>query len=119
MGVFGEVTVPAKFGIFPSFSSSVNVKNLKRTEQMLAGLYSPSWPGALVEEGKDDQELERMRSRGKELYFRADIHCNTCHTVLASKKDRTYPLPITMSPVAEVKTDPQLASNFTTTRARS
>ena len=119
IGVFGEVTVPAKFGIFPSFESSANVPNLKRIEQMLAGLYSPSWPGPLVNEGKGEQQLEKMRARGKELYSRADIHCNTCHAVLANKKDRTYPLPITMSPVTEVKTDPQLVSNFITTKARS
>lgn len=118
IGVFGEVTV-TKPKIFPRFSSSVNVTNLKHIEEMLAGLYSPSWPAALVNEGKDAQELEQMRSRGRELYSRADIHCNTCHTVLSSKRDRKYPLPITMSPITEVKTDPQHASNFVSAMARS
>jgi hypothetical protein len=117
IGVFGEVTVPANFGIFPSFNSSANVTNLKRIEQLLAGLYSPSWPGALVNE--NDRDLEQMRSRGKELYFRADLRCNTCHEFLPNKKDRKYPLPITLSPITEVKTDPQLASNFITTKSRS
>jgi hypothetical protein len=109
IGVFGQITIPAKAPRHPKFQSSIAYQNIVKIEEWLKDLYSPSWPDTLLP--PIDAE---MRRRGELVYNRQDANCAECHKLLKdnNKRNRSYPLPIQMTKLSVVQTDPKVTVNF-------
>ena len=114
LGVFGSVTLVGK----PEdlFASSLLAKNLFDLEGMLDRLKPPAWPEAAF--GKVDADLART---GSALYAK---HCASCHADKApfpqttpNKFGKSF-VRTTMTPLDEVKTDPVMATDFASRRAK-
>jgi len=89
VGVFADAKinrVPALEG----YSSSADVKNLDRLEQLLAQLRPPAWPQAVL--GKIDPG---KRAAGQDLFAK---RCANCHAHLAPN-DLTTRIQVTMTPL--------------------
>ena len=100
IGVFGEVRIESESaGFLPKYENSANHENLKLIEEWITSLASPKWPG------KIDLALA---AQGKDLY---DKECASCHAVV-DPSNTPVPTPVTMTPVADVQTDPVLATDF-------
>jgi mono/diheme cytochrome c family protein len=101
LGVFAEIEVDPKN--FPrGYKSSVNVKGLGELETWVDGLWSPQWPAEVLP-ALDPAKVDRGRSLYQE-------NCQSCHQLI----DRTSPkrrITVVMKPVAEVGTDPAMATN--------
>jgi hypothetical protein len=101
IGVFGEVKVVPASGLgLPRYPSSVRTDNLKQIEAWIANLHSPVWPGPI--------DKSRLAS-GRRAYEKAK--CGSCHAVI-DRIARKYPLPVTMTPLSDVGTDPRLIDNI-------
>jgi hypothetical protein len=109
LGVFGQITVPNLAPRHPKFKSSVAYQNVVKIEEWLKDLYSPSWPDTALP--PIDAE---MRRRGELVYNRQDVHCSECHKLLKdnNKRNRSYPLPIQMTKLTIIQTDPKVTVNF-------
>ena len=106
LGVFGKVDAvhPSLLG---GYSSSVDKDNLIQIEETLRKLWSPQWPtelGAIV---------EADRVRGQQLFR---DHCAKCHD---DTFDRTAADRHVEAKMDAVGTDPMMASNFATRRAKT
>lgn len=122
MGVFSQVNFDANSP--QVFESNVNVENLFKIEDLLAGksiftgLSAPKWPEEIL--GKIDQTKV---ATGKKLY---ENYCMSCHlppmdsdefkngdfwTTLSDSSDRKY-LEVTMKNLYEIGTDPKTAENW-------
>jgi hypothetical protein len=104
IGVFGEVD-STNIGFLPRFPSSVNLDGIKKVEDWVSNLVSPAWPSDILGEIGDV-------SKGRKIYADAKRGCIGCHAVLSPKTNRPYPIPITMTPVAQVQTDSTMLDNF-------
>ena len=113
IGVFGDVRISTPYPGLSGYASSVNVTNLDAMEVQVAKLLPPAWPASFPEPDRT------LAERGKQL-FAAD--CVSCHAILAPddlKTDITAVLtPIWAGP-RPVGTDPWMACNTVTIRARS
>ncbi len=90
------------FGNHISFTSSINVRNLRRLESKLWELQSPQWPEALF--GRIDPE---RKARGDKLFTR---YCASCHAEIdRSAEDRR--IVANLSSIGNVGTDPKMALN--------
>lgn len=90
------------FGNHISFTSSINVRNLRRLESKLWELQSPQWPETIF--GHID--LER-KARGDKLFTR---YCASCHAEIdRSAEDRR--IIANLSSIGNVGTDPKMALN--------
>jgi len=107
IGVFGDVD-SSKLGFLPRFPSSVNLNGIRQIEDWVTNLVSPAWPADILGEIGDI-------SKGRKIYADSKHGCIGCHAVLNPKTNRPYPLPVTMTPVADVKTDPAMLDNFART----
>jgi hypothetical protein len=105
--VFGDVN-SSEIGFLPRFPSSVNLKGIRQIEDWVTDLVSPAWPTDIFGEIGDV-------SKGRKIYADSKHGCIGCHAVLTPKTNRPYPLPVTMTPVTEVKTDPAMLDNFART----
>ncbi len=111
LGVFGDVTIspPRSASVFTGYDSSARVPDLIHLEKLLHKLQSPRWPDVFppIDEGK--------RKAGEALF---NQHCASCHHHL----DRTDPkraVTATMTPLKVVGTDPLMATNFVTRKAKT
>lgn len=111
LGVFGNVTIspPNTATVFTGYDSSARVPDLIHLEKLLHKLQSPKWPDVFppIDEEK--------RKAGEVLFNR---HCVMCHHHL----DRTDPnraVTATMTPLKIVGTDPLMATNFVTRKAKT
>ena len=107
IGVFGEVD-SSEIGFLPRFPSSVNLNGIRQIEDWVSNLVSPAWPADILGEIGDV-------AKGRKIYADAKHGCISCHAVLSPKTNRPYPLPVTMTPVTEVKTDTAMLDNFART----
>ncbi len=84
------------------FSSSINIRNLRRVETHMRTLMSPQWPEDIL------PAIDSARAyRGSKLF---DQYCQACHERIdrASKDRRVI---ATMNHIDSVKTDPKMALN--------
>jgi RoxA-like, cytochrome c-like len=104
IGVFGDVEPITKkwlFFIDGGYPSSIQAKNLRDMEKMVATLQSPLWPEFFP---KVDQAKAKT---GRVLY---ENHCLSCHQDI----DRTDPdrkIKTRMSSLEAIQTDPLMAQN--------
>jgi mono/diheme cytochrome c family protein len=113
-GVFGHVnaTLPSENG----FASSVRGQNLYKLEQLVAKLKPPPWDEQLL--GKIDREREK---RGAGIYAKACASCHADKPPYPRTKPNQYGksfIVVKMVPLAEIGTDPKMATNFATRVAR-
>lgn len=89
-------------GTHISYTSSVNVHNLRRIESRLWSLQSPAWPEYIL------PAIDKTRVvKGESLFNK---HCVSCHaTIVRDDPDRR--VIAHMTSVREIHTDPQMAQN--------
>jgi len=85
-----------------SFTSSINVRNLRRMESKLWDLQSPQWPEAIF--GHIDVE---RKDRGEKLFTR---YCASCHAEIDRSADDRRII-AHLSSIGNVGTDPKMALN--------
>ena len=118
LGVFGELRIENESNaLWPGYPSSVRFGYLQEAEDLVRTLWSPQWPGDLLEHPLDAGSV----SRGRKLYEQKK--CIACHALI----DRTDPqrtanermMPIGTPgdpPQVAVGTDPLMAENFASLR---
>lgn len=89
-----------------SFESSVDVQNLRRIEDRLWSLTSPSWEDAAAK-GLLPKLDDDRRGRGALLY---EEHCVTCHALIDSR-DPDRRIVARMDRLRVAGTDPTMANN--------
>jgi hypothetical protein len=107
LGVFGTVEAGPPGPKLGGYESSVEKRNLIEVEEVLRKLWSPQWPAGLGAISEDD------RLAGKQLFQR---HCVECHD---DSFNRTAPDRHVEAKMRAVGTDPTMAANFATRRART
>jgi hypothetical protein len=101
LGVFGNVTVSGS-PLPKGFKSSIKVTNLGKLEGWLQNLWSPRWPVTLltpIDTGKAE--------RGNVHY---QHYCLSCHAPI-ERADRKRRVNAVMTRLADVGTDPAMATN--------
>ncbi|MET1255556.1 di-heme-cytochrome C peroxidase [Aliikangiella maris] len=106
LGVYGEVDIPEDKNK-KSYASSLAIKNLGLLEQWVAELRSPQWPEKFL-----PAINHNLVPRGQELY---QAHCVDCHSII-KREDEGKPYQSVLTPLSEVKTDPQELINMFATR---
>jgi mono/diheme cytochrome c family protein len=110
LGVFGrlEIEPASKLSLDKGYDNSVNLENLGQLENWLKELWSPAWPAEYLP--AIDQALA---SQGRSVY---DAECVGCHTRLESRNPARK-FKAVMTPLAEIGTDPTMATNYLERRA--
>ena len=111
LGVFAsadirEPTLPPLW-----FATSADRLNLLRIEARLSTLTAPAWPEALAPR---TEAQKRQAAAGKVLY---DQYCLSCHALAKTGADREQA--VVLTPLSEIGTDPKMAENAATRRART
>ncbi|MBL8650701.1 MAG: hypothetical protein JNL35_09905 [Sphingopyxis sp.] len=113
IGVFGDVRVSTPYPGLNGYASSVNVTNLDAMEVQVAKLLPPAWPASFPKADAAAAE------RGKTLFAR---DCVSCHAILAPDDLKTD-IKAVLTPIwagqRPVGTDPWMACNTMTLRART
>jgi hypothetical protein len=105
--VYGEVNADLDRGV-GGYSSSVNFKNVGKIQAWISQLNAPVWPENIL--GKIDPTLV---SDGKHIY---QTNCQSCHMI--DPKDKGE-LRANFTPLAEIGTDPLMATNFANAQSMS
>lgn len=111
LGVFArtdirEPTLPPLW-----FETSADRVNLLRIENQLGALTAPAWPDRIAPR---TEAQARDAAAGKVHY---DRYCLSCHAIAPTGANRT--LTVTLTPLAEIGTDPKMATNAVSRRART
>jgi len=101
LGVFAKTDIKKTFLPPLFFKSTAKRVSQVLIEQKLATLRSPIWPQALA---KIDA---KKAAEGARLYQQ---HCVSCHAIVPRNKPLAS-LAVTVTPIAEVGTDPVMATN--------
>lgn len=114
LGVFGHVDAsrPSADG----FASSIRGKNLYDLEQLVRRLKPPAWDENLL--GKIDPDKAK---KGAAIYAKDCAKCHANKPPYPRTKPNQYGktfITVTMIPLAEIGTDPKMATNFATRKAR-
>lgn len=113
-GVFGHVD--ATLTSADGFASSIRGQNLYNLEQLVTRLKPPPWDEQLL--GKIDQERAKT---GAGIYAKACANCHADKPPYPRTKPNQYGksfIAVTKVPLAEIGTDPKMATNFATRTAR-
>jgi hypothetical protein len=102
LAVYGTLDVAGHDGL-AGFPSSIDFDQLGNIQDWFYKLKAPAWPEAVL--GKLDRE--RM-ARGATVYA---AQCQGCHA-LSDRNDPKRELKATLTPLAEVGTDPRMVRNF-------
>jgi cytochrome c5 len=107
LAVYGNMDLiePRRLG---AYRSTVNFDGLGRLQDWMYQLKPPRWPGKYF--GELDEE---RATRGAALYAE---HCQSCHA-LSNRDEAKRKLTVTLTPIADVGTDPRAATNFLNARA--
>ncbi|MFL5346618.1 MAG: di-heme-cytochrome C peroxidase [Hyalangium sp.] len=109
LGVFASVTLSPS-GLMPGYENSIDFENIGKLEKSLEKLWSPQWPTEVL------PAIDPLKAaRGKAHY---EKYCVRCHAFI----DRTSParrVSAVLTPLAEVGTDPKMATNFSTRVAKT
>jgi len=106
LGVYGQLHIPDDPSI-KQYTSSLDVKNLGLLEQWVAELRSPKWPAQYL------PPIDPIRAAKGEIHYQE--YCASCHQVIAHA-DEGKPYDAVLTPLSEVKTDPQELINMLATR---
>jgi cytochrome c5 len=102
LAVYGTLDVAGHDGL-AGFPSSIDFSKLGNIQDWFFKLKSPAWPQAVL------GPLDRARiARGAALYA---AQCQGCHA-LSDRNDPKRELKATLTPVAQVGTDPRMVRNF-------
>src|SRR6185312_4057346 len=102
LAVYGSLDVTERKGL-DGYPSSVDFAHLAQIEDDLYALQAPQWPAAIFG-ALDTQRV----ARGARIYAQ---QCGQCHQ-LSDRNDAKRQLKATLTPVAEVGTDPRMVDNF-------
>ena len=109
LGVFATADIRRRTLPTVSVRTSARRANLLKIEHLLASLRSPRWPAELPAIDT------KLAAQGQGLY---DTYCESCHAI--TPRDRPLQrMTVSMSPIAEIGTDPTMAMNAMNRRARS
>ena len=112
IGVFGDLTLQPPGNTIDGYASSARLGNLMTLERQLASLKPPAWPAAFP-------KIDAAKwAAGKVLFEKGPNACSSCHQVIESN-DLTKPFTAQMTSLKSVGTDPWMACNAFTYRARS
>ena len=107
MAVYGSLDVSGHDGL-AGYPSNVDFDHLGQIQDFFYQLKSPQWPVAVL------GPLDAQRAaRGAQLYAQ---QCSGCHQ-LSNRDDPKRQLKATLTPLAEVGTDPRMAQNFLDSRS--
>ncbi|HEB93456.1 MAG TPA: hypothetical protein ENI94_08315 [Gammaproteobacteria bacterium] len=106
LGVYGQLYIPDNPAI-KRYKSSLAVKNLGQLEQWVAELRSPQWPAQYL------PAIDPILAAKGEIHYQQ--YCSNCHQVI-KREDEGKPYNAVLTPLAEVKTDPQELQNMLATR---
>ena len=111
LGVFAradirEPTLPPLW-----FETSADRVNLLRIENPLGALTAPAWPDRIAPR---TQAQRQDADAGKALYGQ---FCVSCHAIAAAGANRNQT--VTLTPLSELGTDPTMATNAASRRART
>jgi mono/diheme cytochrome c family protein len=109
LAVYGSLEVAGHDGL-AGFPSSVDFHKLGDIQDWFYKLKSPAWPEPVL--GKLDGERV---ARGSAIYAR---ECLGCHA-LSDRNDPKRQLKATLTPLAQVATDPRMVRNFLDARVSS
>lgn len=102
LAVYGSLDISERKGL-DGYPSSVDFAHLAQIEDDLYALQAPQWPEAIF------GALDRARiARGTQVYSQ---QCASCHA-LADRNDPKRQLKATLTPLAEIGTDPRMVQNF-------
>ncbi len=107
LAVYGTISIKKEH---LTYSSSIRIHHLADIQNAFYQLTAPPWPQDIVgplDAGK--------LAAGKALY---DQHCVECHTHVDAT-DKKRKLNAVLTPVAEVGTDPLMASNFSQRKVKT
>lgn len=102
LGVYGQLEVPEDRKK-TRYQSSLAIENLGLLEQWVAELRSPRWPNEIF------PAIDAIKAAKGEVHYQA--HCAACHQVIPAE-DEGKPYKAVLTPLAEVKTDPQEIINM-------
>ena len=111
LGVFAradirEPTLPPLW-----FETSADRVNLLRIENQLGALTAPAWPDRIAPR---TEAQNQDAAAGKTHY---DRYCVSCHAIASAGANRDQA--VTLTPLAEIGTDPKMATNALSRRART
>lgn len=106
LGVYGQLHIPDNPAI-KRYKSSLAVKNLGQLEQWVAELRSPQWPAQYL------PAIDQILAAKGGIHYQQ--YCSNCHQVI-KREDEGKPYNAVLTPLAEVKTDPQELHNMLATR---
>ena len=111
LGVFGEVHVskPNTALTLVGYKSSARMPDLLHLENLVRKLHSPQWPKELppIDETK--------RKAGAKLF---EAYCQRCHQPI-DRADPNRRIKAVLMPIESIGTDPRMATNFATRRAKT
>jgi mono/diheme cytochrome c family protein len=102
MAVYGSLDISGHDGL-DGYPSNVDFDHLGQIQDALYQLKSPQWPEKILG-ALDNQRMVR----GAQLYAQ---QCQSCHQ-LSNRDDPKRELKATLTPLAEVGTDPRMVRNF-------
>ena len=109
LGVFAQADIRHTFPPPLYFWTSAKRLNLLLLENRLKKLRSPLWPEELA-------AIDPAKAAaGKELYR---THCSSCHDIVPREQPNRR-IEVTMTPLAEIGTDPKMAENAVTLTSKS
>jgi len=112
IGVFGQVQTTPKQWLFyfdGGYESSIQTRNLRKLEMLVARLHSPLWP-------EDLPPIDQAKAKaGKPLYAK---YCASCHEDIA-RTDPNRRITVRMSSLSKINTDPLMARNALEHQGRS
>jgi mono/diheme cytochrome c family protein len=111
LGVFAradirEPTLPPLW-----FETSADRLNLLRIENQLGALTPPAWPDEIAPR----TAAQRQDAAAGKVHY--DRYCLSCHAIAPTGASRT--LNVVVTPLAEIGTDPKMAENAASRRART
>jgi mono/diheme cytochrome c family protein len=102
LGVYGDVQIPDDLSKV-RYQSSLAIKNLGLLEQWVAELRAPQWPNEIL------PPIDAVKAaKGAVLY---QTHCVECHQVVPAEEEGK-PYKAVLTPLSEIKTDPQEIKNM-------
>ncbi|WP_083704950.1 di-heme-cytochrome C peroxidase [Motiliproteus sp. MSK22-1] len=106
LGVYGQLDIPERKSKI-RYPSSLAIKNLGELEKWVAELRSPIWPSEYF------PAIDPITAAKGQLHY--DNYCVSCHQVMP-RADQGQDYKAVLTPVLEVRTDPQEIINMLKTR---
>jgi hypothetical protein len=109
MAVYGSLDVDRHEGL-DGYRSTVDFESLGQIQEWFYQLKAPQWPAEVL--GALDQARV---TRGSQLYAQ---QCNSCHQ-LSNRDDPKRELKATLTPLAQIGTDPRMVQNFLNSKSNT